>query len=365
MSKNLNTRTASLKRRLVKFLRRKTKFKEHRRLRNIQIAVKRKTRSPKRVSAYHPWKEFTKVEAPENFSFRENPKAVISFINKLAGLWDRREQVFVSLRYVEKIDYDAIVVLLSIMIRFRALKINFNGNFPRDLKARKVLEKSGFLKKLFFIDQEEYSIGQEDSIITHGNKNFDQKLTGRIIGSAAKTIWGQERRCPGVQNTLIELMQNTREHADPEKEGEKHWWLSVNHDPLRKVVCFSFIDYGVGIFKSLDSKPMGDVLGGWRMKAMAGRALGLLPDEEWLRRILHEELLTTVTGQSNRGKGLPGIRKALERNQISNLFVITNRVFADVKKDKYEALPHNFEGTFVYFELNSQNHNLNHGKQYH
>ena len=52
----------------------------------------------------------------------------------------------------------------------------------------------------------------------------------------------------------LELMQNTNNHASLKVFGEKHWWLSVNYDKDNNKVKFSFVDFGMGIFKSLENK---------------------------------------------------------------------------------------------------------------
>ena len=74
-----------------------------------------------------------------------------------------------------------------------------------------------------------------------------------------------------------------------------------------------------------------------------------------MERILDGDLHKTATGQSYRGKGLPGIKTALIRNQISNLYIITNDAYANVCNNEYQKLSHAFDGTFVYWELTENN----------
>ena len=65
----------------------------------------------------------------------------------------------------------------------------------------------------------------------------------------------------------------------------------------------------------------------------------------------------TVTGKHFRGKGLPGIKQVLDREQISNLSIISNNVNANMKNNKYLKLKNQFSGTFVAWELNESNVN--------
>ena len=41
------------------------------------------------------------------------------------------------------------MVLLSKLIQFKTSKIDFNGDFPRDVKSRWVLNNSGFFEYLY------------------------------------------------------------------------------------------------------------------------------------------------------------------------------------------------------------------------
>jgi hypothetical protein len=56
-----------------------------------------------------------------------------------------------------------------------------------------------------------------------------------------------------------------------------------------------------------------------------------------------------------RGKGLPNIYKGLERNYYSNLKIISNDVKANLATNEFEKLKTEFNGTFLYWELNNTN----------
>ncbi len=262
---------------------------------------------------------------------------------------------------VEEIEYDAIVLMLSILIRFKSKGIKFNGNYPLNREADRILRESGFIKNLFrsFQDSDRYQILEDrtNSIHTHAWKNVDSDLSADLIEKASETVWGTKKRCQGVQRALIELMQNTNNHAAVDAEGEKHWWLSVNHVKRENKVTFSFVDYGVGVFESLGKKPKGNKFYGAISKMIS--AFNLTGNPHLLELILRGDLHKTVTGKHYRGKGLPGINDALKRGSFSNLFIISNNVFADVSNNDFKQLKTNFSGTFVYWELLPENLNYN------
>jgi hypothetical protein len=312
-----------------------------------------------RIVRRHRWWDYKKVHAPSCFSFLKNPSGVSTFIQKLKKNFNKKKKVYVVLRGINEIDDGAIVVLLSIMVRFKARKISFNGDFPADSLADMQLKRSGFFEHIggtTFKEKRWYQISgsQKNGIHTHANKNVSSKLGSEIIASAAKTIWGKERRCQGVQRVLIELMQNTNNHADIDKQGNKHWWLSTNHNKENKTVSFSFVDYGVGVFNSLENKSEDSKFYDW--KAILSKVFLYKSNTELMEVILNGTLHKTVTGKPFRGKGLPGVAQALKRNQISNLCIITNNVFCNYAQEKYTALKVPFSGTFIYWELTSENY---------
>ncbi len=138
-----------------------------------------------------------KIIAPSNFSFIDNPNELVRFISKLNNQFDQKNKVIVVLKNVEKISYDAIVVLLSILVRFKSNKIKFNGDFPKSESAKMNLKESKFLEYLFqnFNDEDRYELGQNSSIVTHAWKHVDSELGDKIISNASKTVWGEVRRC--------------------------------------------------------------------------------------------------------------------------------------------------------------------------
>jgi len=330
------------------------KFKRHVKSRNKRHN-KPKPKAVKKKLEYY-FKDFKKVSAPRQFSLIKNAEQVIRFIQTLKSFFDQKKKVFVIMKYVTTIDYDAIVVLLSMMIKFKSNRIEFNGDFPDNPICNEILLKSGFfnfLHKRYIENSDRYNIGKNVSIHTHAWKMVDSTLGEKLISQAANKIWKQNRRCQGVQRTLIELMMNTNNHATIGIEGDKHWWLSVHYDNKENKAAFCFVDFGVGVFESLEHKPAGSKFFGWFDKLKSFFTFS--NNAELLKLILDGDLHKTVTGKPYRGKGLPGIKEALQRNQVSNLYIITNNVWANVKDENYKIISDNFEGTFIYFELNENN----------
>lgn len=345
----------------IKHLRRKLASKAKRHFRNIahngMTKIEKKRHLAERRIRENV-KYYKHLYAPENFSLLDNTEEVVAFIKDVDKCYEKRRNIFIEMSKVQHIAHGAIVVLLSILVQFKSQRLKVNGSFPINKEARKILKESGFIENLYkehIEDRNDYYIGTK--IYTHANRTADPTLSDSIIQNASKIIWGEERRCIGLQRVFLELMQNTNNHAS-KIIGEKLWWSSIV--PVQKAngqidkVCFSFIDYGIGIFSSLSNKSQGVFVG---VMDKIKQIFGEINDAEMMRLLLQGEIHRTATGHAYRGKGLPGIYNAMQKNHISNLKIISNYAYANVAENQYKTLKSGFSGTYVYWELNNSNKN--------
>ena len=285
-----------------------------------------------------------RIPAPENFSFSENRKGVLSFIGNLEKALNSGKTVFVKLDSVEHIDQAAITLLLGIMAEFQSSGIYFNGDFPRNTEAKETLIKSGFLKQLYPNDG--YYFGSKSSIYTHGNKVYDEDLTCEELSEALICVFGERRRSQGARKVLIEAMKNTLLHASMKRE--RHWWMSFKKDSKNNKLTVSMLDYGVGIFNSLKNGDEDDPGYKWYEKWIK---LGA-NNYSILEKIMKGELKAISRSRiAGHGTGLPGMRKAFGNQFVSKLVIISNDVYADVGAEIYEPLGSDFSGTLIQFEI--------------
>lgn len=164
-------------------------------------------------------KSFENIRAPSSLSFLIYPNETIDFINKLDEKRKKRKKTFVNLKYVEFLDYTAVTALVSIMFSFRSRLIEFNGNFPKNEEMKKLLIEAQFFKYLkeSIPDKIEYTIEKKNQIFTRANKKVNPELGLLVMKEASETIWEQPYTCKGLQRVLLELMQNTNNHADIQK----------------------------------------------------------------------------------------------------------------------------------------------------
>jgi len=326
-------------------------FRQRRKGARVATSEKPSAKKAQKINFSSPFSS-TRVEAPHEFSFLNNTEEVCAFVGKLQRLMLRRAPVYVDLERIRGIDLGAVAILLSVMVRFRRSGIGFNGNMPRDAGAHSMLKQSRFFDYLLapgtIGSGDEGAFSAKARIVTHAKTIVDSDLTASVLRTAAHNVWGEPRRCTGVQRALIELMHNTYDHASGRQKGEKHWWLSMRAVDSDKRVVISFVDYGIGVFESLQSKSATEKYFGWLMQFRMRNPGSSNADA--LEEIFHGAR-RTVTKEKHRGRGLPSIYQCLKARDFTELIMVTNDVKYDSRSDTYEHLSKPFSGTFVSFSI--------------
>lgn len=284
--------------------------------------------------------QYENLPAPSNFSFIENTVEVLAYLERIQNCIKRRKPILINLKNISNLTNDAIVLLLAIVKNPTITKgVSINGNYPRDKELKKIFQESGVF------GANGNNSEHKNYILTRQNKKAEGGIANELIKKASKIVFGQEVRCPGVYRALMESMANTCYHAKPQQIGHETWWLTVYHDKQLNKVSFAFIDMGVGIFKSSKMSSFRENLSAF---------FGITDNRDVLKEIINGRKMSS-TKIPYRGKGLPSIYKGLERNYYSDLKIISNDVKADLSANKYEKLPKEFNGTFLYWELNNTN----------
>jgi len=162
------------KEKYVRLQRKKERRSIKRRLKGRRKRKKiRRTLQGKNKQAQKNWlrmfREYgnNRIRAPKTFSLLNNTEETVRFLQRINSLWERRRPVFVVLKDVEEIDHSATTVLLSLIHRFRVANIKFNGDFPQNNNANKILRESQFFERLEtdYPSSKDYTVTRDNQII--------------------------------------------------------------------------------------------------------------------------------------------------------------------------------------------------------
>jgi hypothetical protein len=305
-------------------------------------AKRRRNRARGREKAPHVTpperRKFYLVAAPAKFSIVENPEDAIAYLSNLR-FYAERHNLSLDLSGVTHLTTDAVAVLVATLEPIRQTPVYVRGNLPNDQAAQRILVSSGFFDHYRPLQRvPRVSRGQ---ISREKSKKVQPDLARDLIHFGIKSLSGRDQqKCTAAYRVLIESMLNTHNHAAKYPANRETWWATVYADDARKRVCFTFVDTGVGIFKSVRVGTLRSLY----------RLLRVATDADILRDMLHGKVESS-TGKSYRGKGLPAIYKLSEFGKIKSLVIIANDVFANVSANQYKMLPVAFRGTLLYWEI--------------
>lgn len=272
---------------------------------------------------------------------------MLQFFQDMRNEFKKGNNVSLKMSGVENITPEAIAVLLSKMKDRRyTFDMRCTGNEPRNNKAKEVLAQSGFYD--FVTPIKNASIPRKHdsgSITKRKSKRVEGKVAKELITFATEKIYGKRKACHPFYRTLIECMQNTRNHAAGGSQDDvqsETWWATVYVNEDNKKASFTFVDNGVGIIRSLKFKHI--------FKTAQSK---MKKDSSLLEELLKGEIGSS-TLLNYRGKGLPKMFQDSKTGNLSNLIIMSNRVFAFVEKENFVELSHPFYGTLIYWEFDRQ-----------
>lgn len=270
------------------------------------------------------------MAAPSVFSMIENPEDTIRFLERLRQCVNRGCRPRIDASGVKRLTPDAIVLLRS---RLRP-GASYWGNLPLDPSANLLWRESGFLDHVNgnnIVPAEPHgSLRKATSATTEVD---DARQLIRVV---TQGLFGQPLRSPGSYRTLVECMNNTLNWAGV---GEK-WWALSHYDLVERRGTFAFADNGIGILKSANISKMLRSLMDAGLRSKTAIVQGLF-----------DGTVRSASNRSNRGFGLPSMKKAAQAGRIRNLRVVSNNVYANISADEYRTMKVSLTGTLVYWEL--------------
>jgi hypothetical protein len=280
----------------------------------------------------------TTVTAPKNFSLIENSDEMLDFFNRIQSTMQQQFTPFLDLSGLQSLTPDSIIALASNLEDWvERFGIGISGNEPIAQPLADVLGRSGFYDHVD-VDRVK-TVPDRGMIQRKKDRRVDSPVASRLVEFAAASVGCSPAMSP-IYGTLIECMGNTFDHAHKSRRGREYWWASVYFDEPTRTAHFTFLDNGVGIFRSRQLRRIE------KLRHIVG-----LPEQPRILQEIFEGKLASRTGVPYRGRGLPRIYKNVQRGRLTNVIVISNRVRADLAKSEFTSLKNNFSGTLFHWEL--------------
>lgn len=304
------------------------KKKRHREL------EKRLMRNERRRSRSEQKRTHVVVRPPAIFSITRNPDAVIAFLRNVKSLGAKHHLTF-DLGQITEITTEAITALNATISQLIGIQVR--GNLPSDPGVNEILLQSGFFDHV----RRNFTLPSvtRGKIARKQSKIVEARIAADLIHCGTAEAYGAPKRQYSTFRVLIESMANTVNHAAGESENRETWWASVYAEHASQRVCYTFLDNGVGIFRSVNLSPIRKFF----------RKTGIRNNALILEDILQGKI-PSRTGLSYRGKGLPSIYGASVEGRVRSLIIVSNDVYANISKGEYRILNTQFPGTLLYWE---------------
>lgn len=287
------------------------------------------------------------LPSPKEMNFIEYTDKLLEYLDVARYFLKHKRSINLDISKIESLSPDCIPILISHILHtpFNR-KIPIFGNAPEDIKLKKLFTESGF----YDFVRSKIKFKKSDQSLMHKESNF--KVKTDVAERASLLAFGNgnydEYQLESIYNIFIEMMSNTHHHASLENYGISKWWLYVFSNRETNVTSISFLDLGVGIFKSM-------IVKNYFLKL--GKDIKLIKNINFVDQLLNGEIQSRIDVDNEiRGKGIPQILEYAKLDHFTKFYLITNDIKVDLKTKERFQLQNNFKGTFYHFELCS---NLN------
>jgi hypothetical protein len=323
------------------------KHNTHRSKKRLRIGLRRKnkkyfpliTKSEQTKPAVR--KPIQNIVAPKNFSLIENTEEVLTYFKNASKYLNESFPVRFDISEIDALTTDAIALQIA-----RIKDANFHknrgilGNAPNNAKLKELFLQSGFYN---YVQTPGQKPQIKDTTLIHKitNNRVEPLIAKEACLSGLRHVFNSEEIFDPLYDIIIEIMQNTNNHAGEER-GMYDWWIHIYNDPISKTSKYTFLDLGVGIFESLPART-------FKEKTLAEK-LGLSHNVDLIEPLFNGEIKSR-TGKPERGKGIPQVYESSKDDAFSKFLLITNDVWVDLKSLETKKLKNNFSGTLFYWEL--------------
>lgn len=282
------------------------------------------------------------IPAPNNFSFTENTDDTLEYFEIVKSQLNEGYSVNLDIENIETLTTDTIALQIATIKGSRRKSFNsVHGNAPRDSELRELFLQSGFYN---YVQSKRRKNLNENQLIHKITKNkVEPKIAKEACIRGLMHVFKNDEIFDPLYDILIEIMQNTNNHAGGDIRGKYDWWLHVYNDPKTRIAKYTFLDLGYGIFESLPVKTF---------RRKLGESLGLVHNSDLVKPLFNGEIKSR-TAKPERGKGIPQVYQSSQHKAFSSFHLISNNVKVNLKTMETTKLKSNFSGTLFYWELSN------------
>ncbi|MBW1616640.1 MAG: hypothetical protein JRJ49_08940 [Deltaproteobacteria bacterium] len=298
---------------------------------------KKKIRKRKKKLKNYTRKQKVKLKCPAKFSIFENSEETLKFFIKVRK-YINKKSLFIDMSNVDYLTLETILYSNALLFHndynIMQNKKNFKPikkGLPRNEKIKELILNSGLFKR---------TEPNKDIFQIKRGEQSDPEVAGNIIDFTLEKMDGkQSSTSKRVYEALVEMMSNTVEHAFKGEKKSSKWHLMACHDKDTNCVKFSFLDTGIGIPASINTK----------FKEKMTKLLRK-NDAKLMYSALQGEF-RTQTKKRYRGKGLPSIYKNAKEGSISNLKIISNYGYINCENEELKNFKIKFSGTLYNWDF--------------
>lgn len=281
--------------------------------------------------------KYGKICLPQKFLMDENSfVGVVKVLRHIMDFYGKKVKLDFS--QVDELSYEAFMILVAQGEKaFYKGKTVYLSSVPHEKKeiVSIILGKN----KNYKTYHNYIKLGDRGASLFQQNSKINPKLT---IGIEAELKRMGIRNYYEFNTFITELVGNAIEHGI--KHRNINWWMYHYRNNETKTIAFVFVDMGVGIIRS------------YKEAGLSSEYKGM-PDRDILLKAL-DGILGSSTKQANRGRGLPQVKRMVEKMWISDFVLITNCVSLRYIDGAFTVKQHsNFVGTYYSWTISKENFN--------
>lgn len=301
------------------------------------------------------------LELPSNFCLLTNHDETLTFFRLLEKTFDARDvkSILVDHTTIKSIGIEAALMLVAEFKRLTSYAPNIK---VQGLLKGMCQEAHNLLDGIGYFSYYQGGNPEPDKVVDTQTQYFniasgkgsDTQTSGKLVESFATGGYMDAQSARRLGTSLAECLDNVSQHAYNGKKikpFKRQWWLVGYCNKPKREIFFALLDLGVGMPHTLKQRR--------READMSLKHLLFgLNDEELIVRAFTDSFSSTK--KKNRGLGLPGLKKILDKFGTGELTVLTSQSECRLKpKERPQGRRHKIPlaGTLLTWKLLSQPQN--------